>query len=324
MVNKKIGVDELGEPTYANETITPDEAQAYLDLYLRNRSIRKMKVGEYSDAMELGTGSDENPGGWFLNGEGIAFDWDGNPMNGAHRFRACVKAGKPFRSLVARGCDPAGFMVTDSTASRQFRDDLAIKGIGWASQSGGLLRKVAYWNQVADKDALTRNVTGDKGRGGLAGLHSFHYPRQELHQMWDQIDPVSGTTYGKEVTETVQECVKWNNDFPGDRGAMLFVYWLLTREGNNPETVRRFFTILTYGSEDKANRVLLKLRRMLDGTDVSRERELKMKNKRQETHAYWLLANWNRWVSMAQLPSFNLPGENGTVDNPFPPLRRVR
>lgn len=324
MGNTKIGVDERGEPTYANETITPDEAQAYLDLYLRNRSIRKTKVSEYSDAMELGTGSDDNPGGWFLNGEGIAFDWNGNPMNGAHRFRACVKSGKPFRTLVARGCDPAGFMVTDSTASRQFRDDLAIKGITWASQSGGLLRKIAYWNLMQEKDALTRNVSLDKGRGGLAGLHSFHAARQELHQLWDQVDPISGVTYGKEITEAVQDCVKWNNDFPGDRGAMLFVYWLLAREGNNPETIRRFFTILTYGSEDKANYILLKVRRMLDGSDVSRERALKMRGKRQETHVYWLLANWNRWVAMGRLPSFNLTGEDGTVDNPFPVIRRVR
>lgn len=324
MGTDKIGVDELGEPTYANETITPEQAQTYLDLYLRNRSIRKLKVSEYSDAMELGHGSGDNPGGWFLNGEGIAFDWSGNPMNGAHRFRACVKAGKSFRTLVARGCDPAGFMVTDSTASRQFRDDLAIKGVSWASQSGGLLRKIAYWNLVQGKDALARNVDFGKGRPGLAGLHSFHTARQDLHQMWDQVDPVTGMTYGKEVTEAVQECVRWNNDFPGDRGALLFTYWLLIREGNNPETVRRFFTILTFGSEDESNHVLLKLRRMLDGTDVTRDRALKMKGKRQETHVYWLLFNWNRWVSMARQAGFNLPGEDGTVDNPFPSLRRVR
>src|SRR6266568_4585390 len=289
-MGERMGVDELGEPTYANETITPEMAQRYLDMYLRNRSVRKGKVTEYSEAMEAGAGSADNPGGWFLN---------------------------------ARGIDPAGFMVTDSTASRQFRDDLAIRGITWAGQSGGLLRKIAWWNQVAEKDAVTRNT--DSGRGGLAGLGSFHVGRQDLHQMWDAPDPVTGVTYGKEVTETVQECAKWNNDFPGDRGALLFAHWLLTREGNNPETIRRFFAILTYGSEDEhANHVLLKVRWMLDGSDVSRERELKMKGKRQETHAYWLLANWNSWVAMARLPSFNLPGDDGTVDNPFPVPRRVR
>jgi len=324
-MGERIGVDELGEPTYANETFTPETSQQCLDQYLRNRAIRKGKVSEYSDAMERGKGSQDNLGGWFLNGEGIAFDWDGNPVNGAHRWKACVKSGKPFRTLVARGVDPAAFMVMDSTASRQFKDDLTIRGVSWAGQSGGLLRKIAWWNQVAGKDAVARNVDAGKGRGGLAGVHSFHIARQDLHQMWDQVDPVTGMTYGKEITETIQDCVKWHNDFPGDRGAMLFVHWLLTREGNNPETIRRFFAILTYGSEDeRANNVLLKLRRMLDGTDLSRERELKMKGRRQETHVYWLLANWNRWVAMSRLPSFNLPGEDGTVDNPFPAPRRVR
>jgi hypothetical protein len=106
---------------------------------------------------------------------------------------------------------------------------------------------------------------------------------------------------------------------------MLFVHWLLTQQGNNAELVNRFFGIITFGSEDqRANNVLIKLSRMMTGQDLSHDRALKMTGKRQETHVYWLLLNWNRWVAMGRLPSFTLPGEGGTLANPYPTLRRIR
>jgi hypothetical protein len=324
-MGKQIGVDKLGEPTYANETITPELAQHYHDMYLRNRTIRKIAVGEYAEAMEND--------GWYLNGEGVTFTWEaapcdctprhGMPANGDHRFLACVKAGVPFRTLVTRGVDPDSFRVIDSTRSRGFRDDLQILGVGWAGQSGGLMRKIAWWNITAARDALARNVPVEKANSTLDGLGSFHASRTELHEMWDQPLPDGTTTYGKSVMETIQACSQWHNDFPGDRGAMLFVHWLLTQEGNNPEVVSRFFSIVTYGSEDRANTVLIKLSRMLAGTDLSRERALKMAGKRQETHAIWLLRNWDRWVSMGKLPSFVVPGDDGLLGK-FPTPRRVR
>lgn len=321
-MGNRIGVDKLGEPTYANETITPERAQHFHDMYLRNRTIRKIAVGEYAEAMEND--------GWYLNGEGVTFTWEkapcdcvpahGMPANGDHRWLACIKSGVPFRTLVTRGVDPMSFKVIDSTRSRGFRDDLQIQGVTWAGQSGGLLRKIAFWNKSAERDAIARNVAA--GEHTLDGLGSFHASRTGLNDMWDEAD--GDTTFGKSITETIAVCSKWHNDFPGDRGAMLFVHWLLMRQGNNPEVVNRFFSIVTFGSEDAyANNVLLKLRRMLSGEDLSRERSLKMAGRRQETHVYWLLKNWDRWVAMSRLPSFILPDENGQLGR-FPQPRRVR
>ena len=308
-MDRHTGVDDFGEPTYANETITPEMARQYHEMYQRNRPIRKKKVAEYANAMS------EN--GWLLTGEGIVFDWNGMPVNGDHRFLASMASGIPFRTLVVRGVDPEAFKVIDSTASRMFRDDLVILGITSASQTGGMVRKIAYWNLIAGRDAETRGVNAEDGHGGLAGLHKFSVARTDLHAMYPQ--------YAKEIAETIAACRKYEADFPGDRGAMLFMHWLLVREGNNPEVIDRFFTILCSGSEDRRNHtVLLRLREVLGGR-TSRYLQEKMGNRPvQEHHVYWMLSNWNRWVKMSTIPTFIMRGPGGTLSNPYPQPQRVR
>lgn len=309
-MGERIGVDEFGEPTYANETISPQRAAEIYESYVRNRSIRKVKVNQYGRAM------DGSAGKWWMNGEGLIFDWNGVPINGAHRCLASMESGCSFRTLVVRGVDPEAFQAIDSGAVRQFGDDLAIQGVSNAKSAAGLLRKIACWNFNKARDAESRGVETEKGNGGLAGLHSFTISRAELHEMW----PV----YAKEIVDAMTTTAKWYNDFKGDGGALLFVYWLLTREENNPELVERYFNILCYGSEDKVgNNVLIKLREVLGGK-VSADRALRMKNHRQEFHVYWMLQNWSRWVRMGRLPSFTVRGAEGMVTNPFPQPQRVR
>jgi hypothetical protein len=307
----RIGTDQLGEPTYANETITPELAAKYHDMYVRNRPIRAYKVRQYGDAMSGVKGK------WWLTGETVIFDWDGNPLNGDHRFLACMESGVPFRTGVARGVDPDAFQAIDSTASRQFRDDLAVAGIAYASEAGGLLRKILCWEAARDKDAAQLNVPGHLGRGGLAGVASFRMSRPELHAAW--------AGRAAEIMDTIAACRKYYDSFPGDRGALLFCWWLLTREGCNPEMTDRFFAILTFGSEDAvANNVLIKLREVLAGK-VSKYRTDKMKRKaRVEWHTWWILQNWNRWIRGDRLPGFAISAPDGIPANPFPQPQRVR
>lgn len=307
----RVGVDEFGEPTYANETITPEQAKEYHELYVRNRPIRWTKVGQYREAMLASKGK------WWLTGETIIFGWNGVPLNGDHRFLACMEANVPFRTAVARGVDPEAFQAIDSGAVRQFADDLALQGVPNAKNAGGLLRKIACWNYHKELDAVKRGVEFDKGHGSLLNLPSFHISRPELHEMWP--------AYAKEILAALQNTQKWHDNFPGDRGAMLFVYWLLTKEENNPEVIERYFGILTNGTEELyANNVLLKLREKLSGMRISAEMAAKMKGHRQEWHVYWMLQNWTRWVRMSRLPSFTLRGPGGTLASPFPQPQRVR
>jgi hypothetical protein len=297
MERARIGVDELGEPTYANETITPELAKEYRDRIIRNRPIRWKKVEEYADSMQ------END--WRLNGQGISFGWDDIPLDGEHRYLACIRTGIPFRTLVSRGVDPETYRTMDDGSKRMFKDDLFRAGVANTSQTSGLMRKIAQWNSLAAKD--------EKGRGGLAGHRKFSVSRTALADMWPY--------YAKDIIGTIAACRKYEKNWPGDRGAMLFVWWLLSSYENDPEIMDKFFSVLSFGTEDQAgNSVLVKLREVLDGK-VSRYR-IDRKETGMEFQVYWMLHNWNRWISGAKYPSFNL-GQGG-LTNPFPEPERAR
>lgn len=284
-------MDTTREPTYANETITPEMAAEYLEQFDKKRPIRWRKVEEFRRAMEDGT--------WYLTGEGgLVFDWNGTPINGRHRYTACVQAGVPFRSLVSRGVNPEAFVGIDGGSSRQFKDDLAHEGLVNAVQLAGMMRKVTFWQHNALRD--------EYGRGGLAGLTKYSISRAELNELWP--------SYAKEISEAVAATHKYHKSFPGDRGALTFMWWLLTSMGNSPELIDRYFTIICNGSEDRANLVLVKLREVLGG-QVSKYR-MDRGQTSMEYQVYWMIKNWTRWVNGSRMPSFVLP--EGGLSNPFP------
>lgn len=313
-MSHRIGTDGLGEPTYANETITPELAQHYHDLYVRNRTIRQKKVDLYTSLMKETSSLAAVEGPWYLNGEGVTFDWNGVPVNGDHRFLACIKSGVPFRTLVTRGVNPDAFPAIDGGAGRQFKDDLTIAGVPNANQAGGMLRKIICWQTNAEKDAIVRGVDPELGRGGLAGLHKFSPGRIELGKVWPQ--------FRKEIEASMAACRKYERTWPGDRGAMLFTHWLLTKEGNNPEVIDRFFTILAHGSEADDSKVLLAVRDVLSGN--IRRYKVTDGHLRQEHQVHYMLQNWNKWIKGAKLPSFVIRGNGGELSNPFPQPQRVR
>ena len=80
------------------ETITPEQAAAYLSNNAKHRPIKDKKVLEYMGEMQNGN--------WKLNGKTLTFDRNGRLLNGQHRLSACVKAGVPLTILVIRGLDP--------------------------------------------------------------------------------------------------------------------------------------------------------------------------------------------------------------------------
>jgi hypothetical protein len=81
------------------DTITPEQAQAYLDNNAKHRPIKERKVAEYMMEMQDGI--------WKLNGKTICFDWNGRLLNGQHRLSAVVKSGVTLTTVVVRGLDPA-------------------------------------------------------------------------------------------------------------------------------------------------------------------------------------------------------------------------
>lgn len=110
------------------EMITPKTAQAMLATMVKNRALSQSKVLEYAIAMDEGR--------WSLNGETIKIDKEGRLFDGQNRLSACVLAGKPFRSYVARGIeDENAFATVDVGKNRTHADIFGIAGFVSANQA---------------------------------------------------------------------------------------------------------------------------------------------------------------------------------------------
>lgn len=103
------------------ETITPATAQRYLlKNSPRNRPLRSSRVAELS--------RDILRGDWRLSHQPIAFDTDGNLIDGQHRLNAIIQTGISLQVMVTRGVDPESFDVIDRGLKRSAGDVLGIHG----------------------------------------------------------------------------------------------------------------------------------------------------------------------------------------------------
>jgi hypothetical protein len=100
--------------------VTPEIAAAFLDKNLSNRKVKRRNV----DAMA----KDMVKGRFSFTGDSIRFSHDGKLIDGQHRLLACVKAEKPFETLVIYDLDPAVQAKIDTNIVRSIGDTLAIDG----------------------------------------------------------------------------------------------------------------------------------------------------------------------------------------------------
>lgn len=93
-------------------TITPDIAADWLEHRNKgNRHISTAIVKQYADAMREGR--------WMITHQGIAFDENGNLLDGQHRLWGSVEAGVPFQAMVTVGVPRETFAVLDTGRRRQ-------------------------------------------------------------------------------------------------------------------------------------------------------------------------------------------------------------
>jgi hypothetical protein len=112
---------ETINPTFNIEQITPDFAEYVLETKnSKNRSMRPANLRRLVTAIDNGE--------WIITNQGLAFDKDGNLLDGQHRLLAIVKTGKTLPIMVARNMDPKIFNCVDTGAARNAADGLYIEG----------------------------------------------------------------------------------------------------------------------------------------------------------------------------------------------------
>lgn len=103
----------------ALETVTPDIAAAYLEKNLEdNRRVRQSWVRQLSEAITRGE--------WRVTHQGIAFNTDGDLIDGQHRLMAVCQAGKAVKMQVTRGLDPKVYRFLDCGQKRTHADRLKL------------------------------------------------------------------------------------------------------------------------------------------------------------------------------------------------------
>lgn len=109
-------------------TITPQMAAKWLDTVPPNqRKLRERRVKTYADDMVNGN--------WRITHQGIAFDVDGNLIDGQHRLNAIVAAGVAVPMYVASGLPRASIANVDLGFPRTTVDVLNVEGHGYGLRS---------------------------------------------------------------------------------------------------------------------------------------------------------------------------------------------
>ena len=102
------------------EIVTPEVATHYLRANIINRKLRPAVVKRYEEEMRQNS--------WTLTSDAIAFDEDGNLIQGQHRLNAVVKTGLAQVFWVARNMPNDSRQNLDSGSRRELHDRLTIAG----------------------------------------------------------------------------------------------------------------------------------------------------------------------------------------------------
>lgn len=113
-------------PTAEYMEITPDLATEWLSKSGRNRQISELQVERYAEMMARGD--------WLTTDQGIAFDENGDLINGQHRLNAIVKANRTVTMLVTRDLPNRSQLVMDQGLKRQAHEQISIRE-GWEVQA---------------------------------------------------------------------------------------------------------------------------------------------------------------------------------------------
>lgn len=276
-------VAQLSEVNARFVIVTPELAAEWLETANKvNRPKRKRQVGSLT--------ADMNDELWEQNGEPLVFDTDGIIVNGQHRLTALVESGTTQEFLVVYNVLPRVRSTVDAHTRRTFADDLAMNGVANGVTRETLLRMMLRWDR---NGGLTDNSWVATRR-----LMAARYP-----------------TYRDEISDTIGDTVRWLTRYPGNRIAMRFTYWLLAiRLGYDIKRVEKFFSILTIGSQDEFDRMVVRMRDKI-AVPVSVASTGRITHMEASLEVFWLIQAWNRWVTGSNSP-YSTPRTG--INDPYP------
>jgi len=114
------------------EVITPERASEYMR---HNKANRTLRSGRVADLMR-----DMKSGKWRITHQGIAFDVDGNLIDGQHRLTAVILSGVTVEMMVTRGIERDAIMNIDTVLTRNICDVYKIRACFTGDEGDPALR----------------------------------------------------------------------------------------------------------------------------------------------------------------------------------------
>jgi hypothetical protein len=111
---------EAKRPSVRIEQVSPALADKWLSAQVRNRDLREERVEHLCHVIERGE--------WELTNDAIAFDAEGQLLNGQHRLTAIVVMQETLPLVVLRNLPPKVQDVMDTGLQRKTADALRMRG----------------------------------------------------------------------------------------------------------------------------------------------------------------------------------------------------
>lgn len=139
-------------PVSAVVDLTPTLAKFMLDVNADNRSVKQVKLAQYSHDMAAGN--------WRLNGEPLIISSDGNLNDGQHRCLSVIDSNTTVPVLIVFGIDRETRMTVDQGAARTAGDYLDMGGVPNAAMSAAIARNIMAYEMSGGNDlSLSKFVT---------------------------------------------------------------------------------------------------------------------------------------------------------------------
>jgi hypothetical protein len=238
------------------EVITPDVAQRMLKSNVHNRNMKR--VGYVQDMLD---------GAWSLNGSTIVFSNTGLLLDGQNRLMACVRANKPFTTIVVRGIAFAAQESMDIGPSRTLSDMLALRGYPNSSTLAAIAGTLARVDRHGEIEY------------GFYRVHSDTFTRRELltyvEENYDKYHMANIVNYARRVSTKKEPTSMWG---------VLIREFLKSGEDNTTEFISQ-----VNESKKPSDQVFMLLKKLKANREST-------KSEQQKIIAAWIIKTWNAWM----------------------------
>jgi hypothetical protein len=132
-------------------TVTPAMALRCLEKNkVANRNLSQSRI----NAMV----SDMVNGHWILTHQGIAFDNDGNLLDGQHRLAACIQSEMPFKTLVTKGLSVEACVAVDNVRPRSITDHARQIGLDISTSHSSIAMCIEYGAEFHDHISIAKKL----------------------------------------------------------------------------------------------------------------------------------------------------------------------